>query len=80
MGNFSLKITVGIEYNWGQSKVKCDTLTPKNPKTYFRRKLMARLPRITSASLQRGNNRQACYGSEEGQSAYAEWLKTSWFN
>ncbi|TXL16339.1 transposase [Methylococcaceae bacterium HT4] len=41
---------------------------------------MARLPRITPADVpvhlvQRGNNRQACYGSEEEQCAYAEWLK-----
>ncbi|WP_307190494.1 hypothetical protein [Bathymodiolus platifrons methanotrophic gill symbiont] len=43
---------------------------------------MARLPRITLAGVpvhpvQRGNNHQVCYGSEEDQCAYAEWLKTT---
>ncbi|MES9856581.1 MAG: transposase [Sedimenticola sp.] len=41
---------------------------------------MARLPRFTPVGIpvhiiQRGNNRQACYGSDEDQSAYADWLK-----
>ena len=41
---------------------------------------MARLPRITPVGvpvhlIQRGNNRQVCYGSDEDQSAYADWLK-----
>ena len=42
---------------------------------------MARLPRITPVGIpvhviQRGNNHQACYASDEDLSAYAEWLKT----
>ena len=41
---------------------------------------MARLPRISPPGIpvhliQRGNNRQACFISEEDHSAYADWLK-----
>lgn len=41
---------------------------------------MARLPRITPAKIpvhiiQRGNNRQACFGCDEDFAAYADWLK-----
>ena len=40
---------------------------------------MARLPRITLPGIpqhiiQRGNNRQACFASEEDFSAYSHWL------
>ena len=40
---------------------------------------MARLPRICLPGIpqhiiQRGNNRQACFGSEEDFAAYAHWL------
>ena len=42
---------------------------------------MARLPRITPVGvavhlIQRGNNRQACFGSDEDHAVYADWLKT----
>jgi putative transposase len=41
---------------------------------------MARLPRICSAGIpqhiiQRGNNRQICFGGEEDFAAYAHWLE-----
>jgi len=41
---------------------------------------MARLPRICLPGIpqhvvQRGNNRQACFGSEEDFVAYAYWLE-----
>jgi REP-associated tyrosine transposase len=41
---------------------------------------MARLQRITPKDIpvhiiQRGNNRQVCFGSDENHAAYAEWLK-----
>ena len=41
---------------------------------------MARLPRISIANIpqhiiQRGNNRQACFASNNDLSAYAEWLR-----
>ena len=41
---------------------------------------MARLPRICSAEMlqhiiQRGNNRQICFGGDEDFSAYAHWLE-----
>ena len=41
---------------------------------------MARLPRISPAGIpvhviQRGNNRQACFVSNEDHAAYADWLK-----
>lgn len=41
---------------------------------------MARLPRITPKNIpvhiiQRGNNRQACFASDDDHAAYAEWLK-----
>ncbi len=41
---------------------------------------MARLPRITPVNIpthiiQRGNNRQVCFGSDADHSAYAGWLK-----
>ncbi len=41
---------------------------------------MARLPRISPAgipvhTIQRGNNRQPCYVSDEDHEAYAGWLK-----
>lgn len=41
---------------------------------------MPRLPRITPAKIpvhiiQRGNNRQVCFGSEEDNAVYADWLK-----
>ncbi|MFH2059002.1 MAG: transposase [Pseudomonadota bacterium] len=41
---------------------------------------MARLPRIAPINIpvhiiQRGNNRQACFGSDDNHSAYAGWLK-----
>lgn len=41
---------------------------------------MARLPRISPAGvpvhvIQRGNNRQACFVSDEDHGAYASWLK-----
>jgi len=41
---------------------------------------MARLPRICSPGIpqhviQRGNNRQICFGSDEDFSAYAFWLE-----
>lgn len=32
------------------------------------------LPRIPQHVIQRGNNRQACFGSEEDFAAYAHWL------
>jgi putative transposase len=40
---------------------------------------MARLPRICPAGIpqhiiQRGNNRQVCFGGEEDFAAYAHWL------
>lgn len=43
---------------------------------------MARLPRICLSGIpqhivQRGNNRQVCFGSEEDYSAYASWLEES---
>ena len=43
---------------------------------------MARLPRLCLAGIpqhiiQRGNNRQICFGSEEDFSAYAYWLEES---
>ena len=42
---------------------------------------MARLPRISPVGvpvhvIQRGNNRQACFGAVEDYSAYLGWLKT----
>ena len=42
---------------------------------------MARLPRIGPAGIpqhviQRGNNRQVCFASEQDFSAYAHWLKS----
>ncbi len=41
---------------------------------------MARLPRIaplgvTGHTIQRGNNRQACFVSDEDHRAYTGWLK-----
>ena len=41
---------------------------------------MARLPRVHLAGcpehiIQRGNNRQVCFASEEDFAAYAHWLK-----
>ena len=41
---------------------------------------MARLPRLNVSGIpqhiiQRGNNRQACFGSDQDFSAYAHWLK-----
>ncbi|WP_260295997.1 transposase, partial [Sedimenticola hydrogenitrophicus] len=41
---------------------------------------MARLPRIRLPGIpqhviQRGNNRQACFGSDEDFAAYAHWLE-----
>lgn len=33
------------------------------------------LPRISQHVIQRGNNRQACFGSEEDFAAYAHWLE-----
>ena len=41
---------------------------------------MARLPRTSPAGIpvhviQRGNNRQACFVSDEDHGAYADWLK-----
>lgn len=41
---------------------------------------MARLTRIAPAGIpihiiQRGNNRQVCFGSDDNHAAYAEWLK-----
>lgn len=46
----------------------------------FREKQMARLPRLNVPGIpqhiiQRGNNRQACFGSEQDFAAYAHWLK-----
>ncbi len=43
-------------------------------------KHMARLPRITPVGIpvhiiQRGNNRQACFVSEEDHVAYMDWLQ-----
>lgn len=41
---------------------------------------MARLPRIAPTGvsvhiIQRGNNRQACFGSSDDHAAYVDWLK-----
>ena len=47
---------------------------------------MARLPRICLPDIpqhviQRGNNRQACFGSDEDCAAYAHWLEAyAWKN
>jgi putative transposase len=41
---------------------------------------MARLPRITPKNIpvhivQRGNNRQVCFASDDDRAAYVQWLK-----
>lgn len=44
---------------------------------------MARLPRVQLPDIpqhiiQRGNNRQICFGSNEDFSAYLNWLNNKW--
>ena len=48
----------------------------------FREKEMARLPRLSVPGIpqhiiQRGNNRQVCFGSDQDFSAYVHWIKES---
>ena len=62
--------------NWGQSNIKCAIIC-KLQKGVL---LMARLVRVSPVGVpqhivQRGNNRQVCFGGEEDMKAYLNWLK-----
>ena len=57
--------------NWGQSKIKCAIICKLEKGV----SLMARLVRVSPVGVpqhivQRGNNRQVCFGGEEDMKAY----------